>query len=66
MKKQSNILALKAVVATCFAFIFIYSWRNAEPFTYDPYRARQINPTIVLGAAFLFFLVSLVFQIKKR
>ena len=66
MKKESRTLALTAVVATCLAFLFIYSWCYAEPITYSPDDIRQISPTVVLGAALLLSLVSLFSQIRKR
>jgi hypothetical protein len=66
MKSDTRILVLKTVVTSCLALIFIYLWFNAEPFVYKPNDRFQISPTVVVGAAFLFSLVSLFSQIADK
>jgi hypothetical protein len=66
MRKESGILAITAVAATCLALFFIYSWCHAPPPTYLPSGKRIISSTELLGAALLCSLVSLFFQIRGK
>jgi hypothetical protein len=66
MSSDTRMLVFKTVVTSCLALLFIYLWFNAEPFVYKPNDMRQISPTVVVGAAFLFSLVSLFSQIAGK
>jgi hypothetical protein len=66
MTKESRKLAITVAVTMCLTFLFIYSWCHEGPPEYIPGGERMISPTVVLGMALPYFLLSLFLQIRGK